>query len=235
MPFRRVSVSTAILPRLPATLVACFAPALAFAQSDRFVAPDFRGSEGALFAGWDDFSSATGTNLPDVAGSAAEGFAFTQLDPAAFVTSSGNIYSFSTPLSHRIDVGNLAAAPSAVVLQTRTVGAALDVGSVTLEVFDGTNWHVLGAPLGELLFSQTTGSPGFGEALDEARRFTWSLGASVVATALRVSFSAAGSSQSFQAASLDLAPASPIPEPAAAALLLGSVALACTGLRRPRR
>lgn len=206
------------------------------AQSGQFTPPAFRGAEGALYAGWDDFASATAANPPDRPGSAATGFTFTQLDPSAFVTSSGNLYSFSTILSHRIDVTGLAAAPATVVLQTRTVGAALDPGSLVLETFFGSVWSAATAPSSELLFTQTTGSPGFGLALDEGRRFTWTLSPSVVATGLRLHFSATASSQSFQAASLDLAPAAtPIPEPSAAAFALGAAALAFARLRRPRR
>ncbi|MCU0792967.1 MAG: hypothetical protein MUE42_08995 [Opitutaceae bacterium] len=230
MLLRRVRLRLVLAASLSAVLAES-----AHAQTDRFETPAFRGTAGALFAGWDDFASATGANAPDVGGSAPGGFAFTQLDPAAFVTSSGNLYSFSTVLSHRIDVTGLLATPGLVILQTRTVGGALDPASVTLETFDGSVWSTLAAPAIDLLFSGATGSPGFGSALDEARRYTWTLGSSVVATSLRLAFSAAGTSQSFQAASLDLAPASPIPEPAAAAVLAGLGAVACATLRRPRR
>lgn len=185
---------------------ALFAPALdAIAQSDRFTAPAFRGQSGALYAGWDDFTQATAANSPDRPGSAPTGFSFTQLDPAAFITSSANLYSFSTALSHRIDAIALQATPAAVVLQTRTLGSAISAATVRLETFDGTAWRTASAPQNDLIFSETLGTD-FGAALDETRRWTWNLGAPT-ATALRLTFQAGGTSQSFQAAALDLAPA----------------------------
>ena len=177
------------------------------AQSDRFTAPAFRGQVGALYAGWDDFASATFANVPDRPGSASTGFSFTQLDPAAFVTSSGNLYSFSTPLSHRIDVAALPSGPATVVLQTCTLGAALSAPTVQLETFDGTVWRVAAVPLDELIFSETLGTA-FGAAVNETRRWTWTLGAGATA-ALRLTFQATGTSQSFLAAALDLAPPAP--------------------------
>ena len=183
------------------------AASVARAQSERFTVPDFRGQPGAFYAAWDDFDSPTLANPPDRPGSAATGFTFFQLDPAAFITSSGNLYSFSTVLSHRIDVTALHATPAAVVLQTRTLATALSASSMQLEYFDGAAWTPLAPPLNELLFAETVGS-GFGAALDETRRWTWSLG-DVTTLALRITFQAAGTSQSFQAAALDLAPPAP--------------------------
>lgn len=195
------------LRALSAALVLFAAAASLRAQSERFTAPVFRGQSGAIYAGWDDFTHATTANSPDRPGSAASGFAFTQLDPAAFITSSGNLYSFSTILSHRIDVTGLSATPATAVLQTRTLGSALSAPTTQLEYFDGTAWTPLAPPQNELIFAETIGT-GFGAALDETRRWTWSLGA-VTAIALRVTFQAAGTSQSFQAAALDLAPPAP--------------------------
>jgi hypothetical protein len=201
-----------------------------FAQSERFVAPAFRGTPGSLYAGWDDFAGATAANAPDRPGSAATGFTFTQLDPSAFITSSGNLYSFSAPLSHEIDVSGLTA-PATVVFQTRTLGAAISASTVLLEVYDGVSWTSLSAPTNELLHSETIGT-GFGAALDETRRWTWTLG-SVTATGLRITFQADGTSQSFQAASLDLSPAA-IPEPSACAAFFGLAALAFCIVRHRR-
>ncbi len=176
------------------------------AQSDRFAAPSFRGQEGAFYAGWDDFTSATAPNIPDRPGS-ADGFAFTQLDPSAFITSSGNLYSFSAALSHRIDLPELAATPATVVLQTRSLGAAIVPESMRLEYFGDGVWIAPSAPVNELVFSEVIGT-GFGAALDETRRWTWKLGA-IGARRWRIAFQASGTSQSFQAAALDLAAPAP--------------------------
>lgn len=189
-------------------LLALFAASpTAHAQSERFTAPDFRDQPGALYAGWDDFASATSANHPDRPGSASTGFAFTQLDPAAFLTSSGNLYSFSSALSHRIDATALPATPATVILQTRTLATAISAPTVRLDTFDGTTWTTAAAPQNDLVFSETIGT-GFGAALDETRRWTWTLG-SVSAVSLRITFQADGTSQSFQAAALDISPPAP--------------------------
>lgn len=176
------------------------------AQSERFVAPDWRGAAGALYAGWDDFTRATGDNAPDRPGSAA-GFVLRQNETTAFVTSSGNLYSFAAPLVVRIETPALAAAPGGVVLQARVLATAVDPASLRLERESEPGvWTLLPAPVGERLQAGETGSPGFGVAVDETWRWTWSWPAGAVATRLRVGFAASASSQSLAAVALDLAP-----------------------------
>lgn len=179
----------------------------AVAQSERFVAPEWRGDAGGYYAGWDDFTAATGLNAPDSAGSAA-GFALYQDEPTAFVTSSGNLYSFAQPLVIRIETPELVAAPAQVVLQVRVLATPVDTQTLRLERWSETvGWEVLAAPQAELLQSGETGSPGFGVATDETWRWTWTPSAGPGGR-YRIVFRAVASSQSLAAVALDLAPPS---------------------------
>lgn len=176
------------------------------AQSERFVVPEWRGSAGSFYAGWDDFTTATGDIAPERPGSAA-GFVLRQSEAAAFVTSSGNIYSFAAPLVVSIEMPVLAAAPGRVVLQVRVLATPIDSASLRLEreVEPGV-WSTLPAPVGELLQAGETGSPGFGAAIDETWRWSWTWPTAAAASRLRIGFAASGSSQSLVAVAVDLAP-----------------------------
>ncbi|QDU57642.1 hypothetical protein [Aeoliella mucimassa] len=102
-----------------------------------------RSDANSSYAAWDMFTSAEGgDNLPDVGQhNAAEANVVETSDPAvAFLTSSGNIYSFSAATDFdvtmpAIDLG--AGASTSVVLQVVTQGSELDYSSVRLSYDDG--------------------------------------------------------------------------------------------------
>ncbi|WP_254508784.1 cadherin domain-containing protein [Anatilimnocola floriformis] len=153
----------------------------------------------ATFQGWEYFADAAGPNapqtvpvppniLPGLDGSFGGGmgvtwdpvnargtanvFDSTAATSGAFLTSGGNIYSFSAPLSPRIVVpnnidgvaGNNTNGYTTILLQVHSTGSALDPDSVRL---NGTI-----APTEYALTSRLeTASPGFGSALGDTWAF----------------------------------------------------------------
>lgn len=112
-----------------------------------FVEPQswLRSGEGSTYQEWDAFSvlpdqdnpSAVGAHPPDVGVNTVEGGQPTlqELSGVSFITSSHNIYSFSDPLSIQIDLPNFGFGNgyfTTVVLQTKTLGTAVDPATVLL-------------------------------------------------------------------------------------------------------
>ncbi len=123
--------------RIP-TLAFCAMTLVAQVNAQGFVTPDgfgwSRGDADTSYFAWDDFTSATQPNAPDAG-------AFPMPLPAgwtspsvrettgtAFVTSTGNMYSFTTQLSFEVNVPAqpIAGATTTVLLQTRTQGREVD-------------------------------------------------------------------------------------------------------------
>lgn len=103
-----------------------------------FVTPDgfgwSRGSAGTSYFSWDDFASATLANAPD-AGAFPVPLPGGWVSPTvqetsgtAFVTSTGNIYSFTTVLSFEavVPAEPVSGGTTTVLLQTRTMGREVD-------------------------------------------------------------------------------------------------------------
>lgn len=211
-----------LLLLLPALAVAQLAPA----ATNGFVVPDFRGQVDTAYAGWEIFTVATDNgvgNAPDLPGSTAAGARLIQLDPNAIVTGGGNIYNM--PAISVFEVRYTAAAPlQTVVFQARTVGTEIDYPNLRLA-------YDLGAGEQTLTTSRTETDrvfAGLGDAVSSL--WTWDLGTTPGITAFTIKFEAAGSSLSFDSATLDV---QSVPEPGPA-LLLGTGLLAL-GLRRWRR
>lgn len=125
--------------RLPfTTLIAAAFAGTASAGIDDFtnqVTPVFRGAPGAEYAGWDAFTQAAFLpNFADLGGCAAA--SILQLDPAAIVTSTGNIYSFGTVTSFELGSSHDADVLE-VSVQIRTLATLPDASSFALTVFDG--------------------------------------------------------------------------------------------------
>lgn len=118
------------------TLVA----APAFAGDDDFVnqtVPSFRGDVGADYVKFDVLTTAFGPNQPDL-GTCGD-VTLSNLDPAAILTSSGNIYSFATPISLLIE-GSTDAPLIELHMQVRTLGNLPDLANIqmTFTLPDGT-------------------------------------------------------------------------------------------------
>lgn len=107
-----------------------------------FVTPDgygwSRGSAATTYFEWDDFTSVGGPNTPDVGAFPAvlpDGWAtpdVVELSGNGFVTSTGNIYSFSGPIEVEVVVPAepVPGGTTTVLLQTRTQGREIDAATV---------------------------------------------------------------------------------------------------------
>ena len=130
-----ITISRYVLPILASTLCS--------QASAQFVTPDgygwTRGTANTVWGEWDDFSSASGPNTPDVGTFPAplpagwQELAATCITPSAFLTSTGNIYSFSEPIEFEIVVPSydVSGSTTAILLQTRTLGSQVDPKTVT--------------------------------------------------------------------------------------------------------
>lgn len=137
--------------------VASLAPA-ALAGDVDFITqlnPSYRGGIGADYVKFDVLTTPFGPNSADL-GTCGD-VTLSNLDPAAFITSTGNIYSFATPISLLLE-GASDAPLTEVRMQVRTLGSLPDTGSFQMDfvLLDGTpttlapdEINVLGAP-GEL-------------------------------------------------------------------------------------
>lgn len=165
------------------------------AGTNGFVVPIFRGQPGSEFAGWERFTFGSGTNnTPDIAGSTTNA-GLLQLDPAAFVTGSGNIYNLSGASRFRIRYQQPFPL-NTVVLQARTLGAELDYASVRL-VFESNGTNVsLSAERIEL-------DRGTAQGVNVSSKWEWDLSGHSAAV-FAIEFDAAGPSLSFDSATLDV-------------------------------
>ena len=104
---------------------------LALPLQAQFITPEFRGSSQSEYAEWDQFTEAKFIdNSPDVAPDNATILCFTS---SAFLTSTGNIYSFQSPTSFQLD--DSAAFPiSNVFLQISGLGSGIDLENVRIVV-----------------------------------------------------------------------------------------------------
>lgn len=204
-----------------AALVASFAVTSVQAA---FVAPAFRGGADTTYQEWNVFTSSAGPNTPDVANSNVNGTAnVVETSGGSFVTSGGNIYSFSVPTFFTVTVPDFDLGSGYVtnaVVQIRTQGTPVDTTSV---LFNG-----VAANSATLLYTEALG--GFGGALEDWKFiYTGVLSNLAVDT---ITFNATGSSLSLDRVSVDTQ-ATAVPE--AGSLVLGglvSVVAACVIRRR---
>lgn len=206
---------------LIAVALSCSSAVTSLAVSSHFVAPAFRGQANTDFAGWEVFTSATGANTPDFAGSDAAA-TFTQNTVGAFVTGSGNIYAGPSPVIGSYTVSYDGSAPlSTVVFQVRAVGLELDYNSISLSYGSGS----LSATRTELERAAAGGGPG---AVSVTSSWTWNL-TGLNASDVTITFNAASSDVSLDAAQLD---AAAVPEPETWAMISGVGLLAFAVWRR---
>lgn len=182
---------------LPLALASALTPA-ALADVDDFVdqvTPAFRGRSGAEFSGFDVLTVAFGApNAPDLESCAA--VTLTGLDPAGILTSTGNVYSFGTETSFRLDYAQDAAAPLEVSLQLRTLGSVPDAANVRLLPVDANG--TAGAPLFADQVVPLGAAPG-------ELQFVWGASlAGLQSASFQVLFEAASSSMSLDVVLLDV-------------------------------
>lgn len=191
-----------------------------------------QGDSDSLYAQWDVFTVAYagGGNAPDVGsfptvGSPLGGDALlTGNVSAAFLTSSGNIYSFSSPTDFTLDVtnyGNGTGWNTRVAVQIRTQGNPLDMDSLEL-TYDNSGEVTLDPVYYEEVYNEALGGQG-GAAIDHL--FVFDIDGYNPAS-FSVDFNASTSSMSLDRLAVDTftttgnLTALPVPEPASLALML---------------
>ena len=149
------------------------------------VTPSFRGAPGARYDGYDVLTQAAILpNFADLPGSCA-GSSLTQLDPAAILTSSGNIYSFGTVTDWVLDLPD-ADVIAEMSIQTRSLGNPLDPASFLLEGTDA-NGNAISLPATQI--NALSGTPGEDQMVWDAASL-----AGLGLTDARVTFNASGPS-----------------------------------------
>ncbi|HMO64652.1 MAG TPA: PEP-CTERM sorting domain-containing protein [Verrucomicrobiota bacterium] len=209
------------------------APSVRAANGAGFLSPSFRGSADSESALWTDFTDANGGSNPPngvaPGGGVLAGASITQDVPGiAFVTGGGNLYSFSGAMQFTLSynpgfVGDV----GMVVLQTETLGTELDYGNVRLNYGLGAGSVSLSTTRDELF---RTPLGGFGGSA-VGSKWEWDLFGLGVED-FTITFQAAGSSLSLDAAALDTVA---VPEPAHAGLLAAGLLAGLVVLRRRRR
>lgn len=199
-----------------AALVVSLASSSAFAG---FITPTFRGDAKTTYQEWNIFSSATAPNAPDVASSNLNGTAtLTELTGLGFVTSGGNIYSFSGATLFTVNVPDFDLGGGYLtnaVVQIRTQGTPVDTTSVLV--------NGVAAVSATLLYEEALG--GFGGSLQDWR-FVFS-GFAGNLSLDTVTFQASGSSMSLDRISIDT---QAVAVPEAGTILLTGMSLLVIGV-----
>jgi hypothetical protein len=184
-------------PLIGFALVASITPA-ARAGTNGFFVPFFRASADSQAGYWETFTVPAGApgNRPDKPG-ASTGAVLTQRQTNAFLTGSGNLYNVSGLSSFTVTDGTPFTLGT-VVLQTRTLGAELDYGSVLLNYTNDAGAHSL-APLSRVELDRGS-VPGLGATVSSL--WQWDLRGLNLDT-YSVSFNAADPSLSFDSMTLD--------------------------------
>ncbi len=203
------------------------AAAVSSARAD-FITPDGvnyswtrSASAGSTYAQWEAFTNAAGPNLPDVGSyvggdlpAAAPAWDVFDSSGLSFVTSGGNIYSFSGATNIHVVVpgfDSAAASSTTLLIQIRTQGTEFDPASV----------NIAGVAPTETLELHRESLGGFGGALVDTL-FRWELPGNALSYELR--FDAAGSSMSLDRVAVDSFVN--VPAPGAGALLAMGVLMA---------
>ncbi|GMU23112.1 MAG: hypothetical protein AMXMBFR13_31950 [Phycisphaerae bacterium] len=189
-----------------------------------FVPPTLwaRGQANTTYQEWNVFSSVAGPNGPDVGSYNPNGTPnLRDTSGGALLTGSGNIYSPAAVLNIAVEVPDYAGAGdvTTVILQTRTLGSEIDLGSVQVGGASASD-------VGELL-REPAGGPG-GFAVETWFKFLLPYSAA----GFTIQFNADGSSMSLDRVAVDTITAAtyipepnPVPEPGALVLLIMGIAL----------
>ncbi|MEM7625003.1 MAG: hypothetical protein AAF333_05190 [Planctomycetota bacterium] len=185
------------------------------AQGLGFVAPTAwtRGDALTTFQEWDNFTTTQGAT-PDASDNNPDGPALLTENTTGFVTSTGNIYSFNAATDFDVtvpvaDVSSPEEHDLTVIVQTQTLGSALDTTSVVIQgAISGDIAPVASALLGE----EVLGDPGqVGGGVGEFRWFLFNVpyaefaDGSGSAADFNLSFNASESSMSLDRLLIDTA------------------------------
>ena len=188
--------------------------------------PVWRGSPNSDFYGWESFTSPFGgPNLTNYAGTEANAALF-NFGPGAFITSTGNLYGASNPLSISIYAG-LTAQVTEVILNLSTIGTIINTNSVRLDISDN-NGNTISVNPAFMELRSDTAAPG-GQGQIQTRAFRWMLqGLPFPATRFELGFNSQTNNISLDAVSVDI---HYVPMPGVFAILASSALIAT----RPRR
>ena len=142
-----------------------------------FVSPSWqRGNEGSAYLEWDIFTGRTNTT-PDVGSSHIASSVLTEQIGQSFVTSSGNLYSFSSSQSYLLSINTDSHGPSSIA---QDVQVQLQIRTLTFEIDD--RLVTLNGNAGDvtLLSSGVATHPVFGTYTQYEYLFNWTVAASSI-------------------------------------------------------
>ena len=196
----------------------------------QFTAPEWRGSEGSTHAEWDVFTEPKfEPNFPDVSTDDATIVCTTG---SAFLTGTGNIYSFQAPTFFQLD--DLVDGPvTNVYLQIESLGSGIEVDTARLIYSPVGGETVSVAPrLAAVACEEELTGPNGG--IGTVYLFQWDLRESPISDSYAILFNAASSSLSLDKVSLDTSPEYleiPEPKPLSVEIVAGEVLVSwsCAG------
>lgn len=192
---------------------------ISFPTHAAFVIPDWeRGSEGSAYLEWESFNSRNSNiqTTPDVGSLNFDSTILSEHIGTAFVTSSGNLYSFSTGQEYTLEVKPNSNGPSSstqsvyVMLQLSTWSRPVDIASVTLGGKTGTATE---------LYTGNSTHPVFGNFTAYEYLFEWNVDAT---DSYKFAWNMPLTSTSLDAIVLDM---TAVPLPATVPLILSGIVL----------
>jgi hypothetical protein len=200
-----------------ATLVGCFQlvareTSAAFIQPTTWTRPASSAqatSDRTTYQSYDVFTTAAGPNTPDIANINPNGTANAyDTSGGSFITSGGNIYSFSVPTLIEATVPNFGLGSgfvTNVLLQVRTLGSVVDTNSIKLIAYSGNAGNPYPtataiAPASQQLLLDEPDQSGFG-GTDQEWAFSFSIAGN--AASYKLAFNASASSVSLDQLSID--------------------------------
>ena len=166
----------------------------------QFLEPEWRGLDETNHAEWDVFTEArTNPNFPDVA--ADEDASITGTTSSAFITSGGNIYSFSAPTFFQLDDSTDFPVAN-VFLQISALGSGVDLDTVRL-IYSNAEGETIQVFPGQVMTLSEEELGGERGGIGSVYTMQWDLSDEPISGAYTILFNAEASSMSLGAVSLD--------------------------------
>lgn len=187
----------------------------------QFITPEWHGGATSEHAAWDIFTEASlNENLPDAAADSPTNDArIICTTSSAFLTSSGNIYSFQSASAFQLDDSTNFPVEN-IFLQISALGSEIDPDTVSLIATDDSGATTQYFPTQNFVLDQQELEGEFG-GLGTTYAFQWNLSETPVSGSYSILFAAAESSMSLDEVALDTSdsyqevpiPETPIPDP----------------------